>query len=182
MPNSSAFSAPIAAVEPVDLARANLLLARWQHNLGPVHRPFRSEAWTLNVLGEPVAVAVTTSTVSEHVTGADHGQPVSLQRSEVVELARLCSDPAQRWATRPMLRLWRETCATRWQCWPVAAAVAYSQNRRHAGDIYRWDGWTLINSDCGSSGGGSWSRKRYATEAVHGRKTLWLWRYLAVTP
>jgi hypothetical protein len=100
---------------------------------------------------------------------------------EVVELGRLCSAPDARWSTRPMLRLWREVAAPRWPYWPVQAAVAYSQNGRHQGDIYRWDGWTRISDNCGSSGGGAWSRKRYATDAVHGKKSLWLWRY-EVTP
>jgi hypothetical protein len=102
---------------------------------------------------------------------------VNLLRGEVVELGRLCAAPEDRWATRPMLRLWREVAAPRWPHWAVSAAVAYSQNARHAGDIYRWDGWTRISDNCGSSGGGAWSRKRYATEAVHGRKSLWLWQY-----
>jgi hypothetical protein len=171
------FPLPIAGLTPVSLSWANVLLARWGHYLGPCERPFGAEAWVLEVESRAVAVAVGASTVSEHVSGADHGEPVRLARGEVVELARLCADPAQRWATRPMLRLWREVAAPRWPYWPVTAAVAYSQNRRHAGDIYRWDGWTKVADRCGSSGGGAWSRKRYATETVHGPKSLWLWRY-----
>jgi hypothetical protein len=160
---------PVAGLSVIPLATANALLARWGHYLGPVSRPFGSQAWALDVAGEPVSVAVSCSTVSETAAG--------LRRGELVELARLCSDPSARWATRPMLRLWREVAAPRWPYWPVTAAIAYSQNARHQGDLYRWDGWAKVADDCGSSGGGAWSRRRYATDAVHGRKTLWLWRY-----
>ena len=141
-----AFPMPVAGLTPVSLAWANTLLVRWGHYLGPVSRPFGSQAWALDVCGDPVSVAVSCSTVSETAAG--------LSRSELVELARLCSDPAQRWATRPMLRLWREVAAPRWPYWPVSAAVAYSQNSRHQGDLYRWDGWQKVSDDCGSAGGG----------------------------
>lgn len=171
------FPLPIAGLTPISLPWANTLLDRWGHYLGPCERPFGFEAWALEVESRAVAVAVSCSTVSEHISGEDSDGPVRFVRGELVELARLCADPDQRWATRPMLRLWREVAAPRWPYWPVTAAVAYSQNRRHAGDIYRWDGWTRIADKCGSSGGGAWSRKRCATDAVHGAKSLWLWRY-----
>jgi hypothetical protein len=99
---------------------------------------------------------------------------------EVAELGRLCSAPDARWATRPMLRLWREVAAPRWPHWPVRAAVAYSQNARHEGDIYRWDGWTRIRNDCASSGGAgasSWSAAVRKGGRSYGAKSLWLWRY-----
>src|SRR5262245_21879763 len=123
-----AFPIPVAGLMPVDPGWANVLLARWGHNRGPCERLFGLEAWTLDVDGlGAVAVAISASTVSGHVAGQEKGEPVHLLRSEIVELARLCADPAQRWATRPMLRLWREVAARRWPHWPVAAAVAYSQ-------------------------------------------------------
>lgn len=53
--------------------------------------------------------------------------------------------------------------------------LAYSQNARHEGAIYRFDGWTLVTDKAGSSGGGTYSTKRTAGDAVHGRKRLWLW-------
>ena len=152
---------------PCDLDEANDLLVRWGHNLGAVHRPFRSESWAFLVDGRPVSVAVSASVVSSTVAG--------FRRGEVVELARLAS--AERWANRLMLRWWREVAAQRWECWPVRAAISYSQNARHSGDLYRFDGWEKVSDDCGSTGGGAWSRKRYATDAVAGKKTLWVWRY-----
>ena len=158
-----------AGMAPVAVEQANALLRRWGHYLGPCQRPFGAEGWVLEVDGMPVAVAISASTVSATVAG--------LPRGRVVELARLCSHPGQRWATRPMLRLWREVAAPRWRYWPVVAAVAYSQSRRHAGELYRWDGWTLVTDSAGSSGGGTWSTSRDSDHVALGAKRLWIWRY-----
>jgi hypothetical protein len=35
----------------------------------------------------------------------------------------------------------------------------------------------VLAENCGSNGGGAWSRKRYAGDAVHGKKTLWGYVY-----
>lgn len=158
---------PVAGLVPIRMDEANALLEEWGHYLGACRRPFRSEGWALDVAGEPVAVAVSSSIVSPGVAG--------YEKTEVVELARLCA--RERWATRIMLRLWREVVAPRYACWTPRAAVAYSQNARHAGDIYRFDGWDRVTTSAGSSGGGAWSRQRYAGDAAHGPKSLWLWRY-----
>lgn len=163
------FVLPVVAVMPVELDYANQLLIDWQHKLGSVHRPFRSEAWAVLVDGEPVSVAVSASIVSSTVAG--------YRRDEVVELARQASRPGDGWASRVMLRLWRSVLAQRWKCWTVKAVISYSHNATHTGDIYRFDGWRKVRDTCGSSGGGSWSRSRYATDAVHGKKTLWIWDY-----
>jgi hypothetical protein len=162
---------PLVGLQPVSVDYANLLLVRWQHRLGEVHRPFRSEAFVLELDGRPLSLAVSASAVSATVAGFDRG--------EVVELARLCSAPDAAWASRVMIRLWRAVCAPRWASWPVKAAISYSQNAHYRGDLYRFDGWEKIREDAGSSGGGAWSRKRYAGDAVYGKKTLWLWRYPA---
>jgi hypothetical protein len=169
--------APMCGLAPLALDDANRLLVAWGHRLGPVRRPFAQEAYALELDGRPISVAVSASTVGDAVAGTLVDRPVRYARQEVVELARLASDPGERWATRVMLRLWREVCAPRWHCWPVLAAVSYSHNALHAGDLYRFDGWTKIADGRGSMGGGSWSRRRYATEAVYGKKSLWLWRY-----
>jgi hypothetical protein len=98
---------------------------------------------------------------------------------EVVELGRLCSDPAQAWANRVMLRLWREVCARRWPHWPVRAAVSYSQNGRHDGTLYRFDGWRKVREDAGGDCGpnATWSKRRGPEHAAAGAKTLWLWEF-----
>lgn len=158
---------------PCSLSVANRLLVEWGHNLGPVHRPFRSEPWVFLVDGQPMSVAVSASIVSNTLTD-DEGR-VLYRRGQVVELARLAS--AQRWASRLMLRWWREVAARRWECWPIEAAVSYSQNARHPGNLYRFDGWRKVRTNCGSTGGGAWSRPRYATDAHRGAKTLWLYEY-----
>lgn len=165
-------TAPVAGLVPVDPAVANELLIRWGHDLGPCNRPFGMEGWTFDIDGVPVSVAVSASIVSDVVEMPDGSR---LRCGQVVELARLCSDPANRWATRPMLRLWREVAAPRWSYWPVEALVSYS-TRRHQGDLYRWDGWTLVKATAGSSGGGSWSKPRTAGHAAAGSKRLWVYR------
>jgi hypothetical protein len=162
-------SVAVAGLVPISLAEANALLVEYGHYLGPCNRPFRSEGWALDVMGDPVAVAITSSVVSPGVAG--YG------KTDVVELARLAA--REPWATRVTLRLWREVAAPRYLPWTPRAAVAYSQNDRHEGRIYRFDGWTKINDRAGSSGGGAWSRKRSSGDAVHGQKTLWLWEYPA---
>jgi hypothetical protein len=121
--------APLGAFTVLDLEEANRLLLEWGHNLGACERPFRSEAWVLELEGEPVSLAISASAVSDTVAG--------YRRGEVVEQARLCSAPGYNWATRIMLRFWRERCAPRWSCWPVKAAIAYHQNAHHKGSIYR---------------------------------------------
>jgi hypothetical protein len=161
---------------------ANALLEEWEHYLGACNRPFRNDGWALDVDGEPIAVATSSSIVGETSAG--------YPKSEVVELSRLCVRPGERWATRVMLRLWREKCAQLWPCpapragQPALAAVAYSKNDRHDGRIYRFDGWTKVSDRVGSDGGGQWSHKRATNVAANGAKTLWLWQYrtpLAVT-
>lgn len=160
---------PLCGVYPITLAEANRLLLQWDHKLGELRRPFRNEGWALMLSGEPIAVATSSSIV--------HGPVDGLTTQEVVELSRLCAKPGNRWANRVMLRLWREVCAPSWPCWPVKAAVSYSHNAMHAGDIYRTDGWTRVKTNAGSRGGGSWSRERYAGDAHYGTKSLWVWRY-----
>ena len=38
---------PIVGLMPLSVGDANDLLVEWGHNLGPVHRPFRQEAFAL---------------------------------------------------------------------------------------------------------------------------------------
>jgi len=164
-------AAPAAGMTPVPLPAANALLASWGHYLGEVHRPFGAHAWVLEVAGEPVSVAVSASTVSATVAG--------YRRGEVVELARLCTAPSAAWATRVMLRLWREVAAPAWPYWPIAAAVAYSQNQRHDGRIYRFDGWTKVADNRGHEPGpnSTWNRRRAEQDPARGRKTLWTYSH-----
>jgi len=161
---------PIAALARIDVDEANELLVAWGHRLGPVHRPFGMQAFVLG-LPEPVAVAVSASTVSNTAAG--------YRRGELVELARLGRAPAAPWALRVMLRLWRELCGPRWPYWRPLAAISYSKNADHSGDLYRFDGWERAADNCGvTGGGGAWSRPRYSTDPAKGPKSLWRWRYV----
>ena len=155
---------PIAGLYPLAVEEANTLLVRWGHRLGPCKRPFGQQAFALRVQSQVVSVAISASIVSNTVA--------TYHRQEVVECARLCSQPGITWANRLMLRLWREVCAPLWPYWAVRAAVSYSHNAHHTGNLYRLDGWTRLKDDCGTMGGGAWSRRRYATDAVAGKKTL----------
>jgi hypothetical protein len=171
-----AFAQPLVGLVPVSVDEANALLEEWSHYLGPVTRPFPpTDAYVLDVEGEPLAVATSDGIIGDTSAG--------FQRCEAVELSRLCVRPGERWATRVMLRLWRERCGPKWRCvkpragLPPLAAVAYSKNDRHEGRIYRFDGWEKVTDRAGSAGGGQWSRKRAKNDAANGPKTLWLWRY-----
>lgn len=170
-----------AGIAPTSLTEANALLVEWGHYLGPCQRPFGAEAWVLEVASRPVSVAVGASIVSTTVAGCP--------RNQVVELARLCSAPDARWATRPMLRLWREVAAPTFgagydQPWTVRAAVAYSANTRHEGTIYRFDGWERANNRCGDGAGpaSTWTKPRGTDHPARGPKTLWIWRYPTEDP
>lgn len=158
-----------ATFDTLSVASANELLVAWQHRLGPLHRPFSQRAYVMLVDGAPISLAMSASAVSKTAGG--------FRRDQVVELARLCSAPGCSWASRVMLRVWREVFARRWPDWSVEAAISYSQKAHYRGDLYRFDGWIRVSQACGSNGGGAWSRQRYAGEAARGRKTLWLWRY-----
>jgi len=163
------FDISLAGIQRIENTEANDLLVAWGHKLGPCNRPFHQEAFGLFVLDRPVSVAISASIVNGPVGPSDRS--VQYQRDEVVELARQGS--CERWANRVMLRLWREVCAPLWPCWPVKAAVSYSHNAMHSGNMYRFDGWERWKENAGSSGGGTWSRKRSKSDAVYGPKTLW---------
>lgn len=161
--------APVAA-DTISVAEANALLVAWGHRLGPCTRPFSQRAYVLLVDGEPVSLGMSASAVSGTVAG--------YRRDQVVELARLCSAPGQSWASRVMLRLWREVFAQRWPDWPVVAAVSYSQNAHHRGDLYRFDGWERVRTDAGHPPGRTATWAKYpADHPARGPKSLWVWRY-----
>lgn len=160
---------PVAALAEVPLTQANQLVTAWGHKLGACNRPFGSQSWVLFIDEQPVSVAISASIVSDQAAGYPCGQ--------LVELARLCS--AEPWANRVALRLWRQVCAPRWPYWPALAAVSYSQNWRHDGDLYRFDGWRKVTEDAGADcgPGATWSKKRSPDDPRRGKKTLWLWEY-----
>lgn len=159
-------------IERVDHATTTKLLDDWGHELGPCHRPFGRDEWVMFAAGRPVSLAVTASTVSATVTD-ETGRRWG--RQEIVELARICSDPGARWATRPMLRLWREVLAHEWTHWPAQLLVSYSTPGK-AGHIYRHDGWTRVRDVKPSTGGGTWSNRPKTADMGDGVKALWIYR------
>jgi hypothetical protein len=165
---------PAVGVEEIMNSEADRLLTAWGHYLGPCDRPFGKQSFALHIDGRPISLATSASTVSSTVR---FSEKLVMPRTDLVELARLCTAPGEQWATRVMLRLWREVHAQQWPHWPVRAAVAYSQNDRHEGRIYRFDGWTKVRELPASGGGGQWSGKRAAGHVAHGAKTLWSWLY-----
>lgn len=169
----TAWAMPIAGFESMDEDAVNELLVDWGHNLGACDRPFGQQGWAFMLDGVPISVAMSASVVSSTVNG--------YRCQEVVELARLCSKPGMAWVTRPMLRMWREIGGPRWPYWPAQAAISYSQNALHSGDIYRFDGWEKFTDTAGSSGGGTWSTPRADGDPHEGTKSGWIWRYEAVS-
>lgn len=161
--------APLLSLTVIPNDEANRLLEIWGHRLGPCRRPFRTQSFSIEMDGAPIALAMSCSVVSSTVAG--------YRRQEVVELARECAAPGSEWANRVMVRLWREVCAPKWPDWDVHAAVSYSHNAHHAGSQYRTDGWERVSDDCGSPGGGTWSTQRDEDHVLTGKKTLWIWRY-----
>lgn len=153
---------PLATFERIDNALANQRLVEWEHYLEECERPFGLQSFGLFVSGELVSVAVSASTVSATCAGRSRGT--------LLELARLCTHPAHRWATRPCLRLWRELAPSQWRYWPVLALVSYQSAVRHTGNIYRFDGWKRVAQTAGSGGGGTWAPKKDREP-----KDLWLY-------
>ena len=115
--------------------------------MGGCNRPFGRQSFGLQIQGLGlVSVAVSASTVV--------GRCADYDRQEVVELARLASHSGHCWASRVCLRLWREIAPVAWadQYWPVKALVSYSNNARHTGNLYRFDGWKRWGGDQGIIG------------------------------
>lgn len=161
---------PMVSFDHCDKSKANALLEEWGHYLGECRRPFGRQDFALCLDGMPLAIATSASTVSAKCGGMD--------RTSVVELARLVRHPDHPWVTRVALRLWREVGAPAWLHWPVAAAVAYSANDRHEGRIYRFDGWERVHvGKRRATGGGTWTKKRDKSDPSTSPKTLWRWRY-----
>lgn len=169
---------PVLSIAPCTDRRANALLVDWDHPLGACNRPFGQQAWTLDVEGDVVAVAVSASTVSKTLT--DEQGRVWKGRGaegELVELARIARHPEHPFVLRPMLRLWREYLARTWPYWPVGAAVSYAMPGT-PGDIYRFDGWKRVRDCKPSPGGGTWTMAEpKVSKIANGIKSLWIYRY-----
>lgn len=158
---------PLAAFDVMDDVEANAALETWGHYLGENNRPFGRQSFGLYLGPELISVAVSASTVSATCAG--------FSRFEVVELARLVTKPGEKAFTRVSLRLWRQLAPAAWvkkyhKKWPVVhAVVSYSNETRHKGDIYRFDGWEKVGVMRGSMGGGTYTSKQPRED-----KALWM--------
>jgi antitoxin VapB len=152
---------PLVSFDHIPLAQANECLVKWGHRMGALHRPFDREWWHYALFAgdRPVAVAMTSPLIREHVGGGlSH-----LTRENCVELSRLCAE--RRDLCRVVLRLWREFV------FPVMGypfAISYQDADLHTGNTYRFDGWKRMAY---VRGGG--------TDARSGRKGrnryIWVW-------
>lgn len=162
---------PLVSFDLVENVIADELLEKWGHWLGGCNRPFGRQSFALRLNRSIISVAVSASTINESCGG--------YSRNQAVELARLCSDPAQKWASRVCLRLWRETAAQCWgaKYWPVIALVSYSNSIRHKGDLYRFDGWTKVAEVRAGTSGSTWKRPR---KVAYEPKAVWVWKLAEV--
>jgi hypothetical protein len=154
---------PLVTFEEIPHYMADEALVKWEHWLGGCNRPFGRQSFGLFVMNKLVSVAVSASTVNERCGG--------MSRFDVVELARQCSDPAHKWATRVMVRLWRELAPQSWPHWPVKVCVSYSNALRHSGDIYRFDGWTRVADVKGGNASKTWGDE--GRRKTFDPKTVW---------
>lgn len=154
---------PLAAFDAVDMADANACLVRWEHKMGPLHRPNfgRGRCYGLRLHGDIVAIAAHDQMIAEETCG--------LTRAEAIELTRICADRTT--LCRVVLRLWRE-CVFPAACdaWGCSWAISYQDNHLHTGNLYRLDGWVRIGRTR------SGTDKRATGGDRKGRnKTVWGW-------
>jgi len=161
---------PLARFDRIANSTARSLCVQWGHYLGGCGRPFGVQSFGLSVSGLGViSVAVSASIAGITCDG--------IPRFDCVELARLCTLPSERWATRVTLRLWRQLAPAEWarEQWPVRALVSYSDKTRNTGDIYRFDGWKRGSDVRGRTSVGG--RQRGAT---CNPKSVWVFQVPAI--
>jgi antitoxin VapB len=149
---------PLVRFEPIASDLCNALLDRWGHKMGPLARPFPSQAHALYHVSDPVCVVTHSCLIAPHV--AD-GLGV-LTRENTIEVSRLCA--VRPGLCRVGLRLWREFV------FPALGypwALSYQDADLHSGNTYRFDGWERV----GFSHSGSDKRS-----GAKGRnKWIWIW-------
>lgn len=151
---------PPVTFEPVTLGEANDCLRAWGHKMGPLERgdAERLEHYALRHEGRPVAVAMSSDLVRQHVGGGNQ----HLTRANCCELSRLCAERSG--LCRVALRLWREFV---FPSLGYEHAISYQDSDMHNGSTYRFDGWTRVGFS--SSG----------TDQRSGRKgrRKWIWQW-----
>jgi len=146
--------------ELIDMDIANKCLVKWGHLMGPLKRPMGNGfAHGLFHEGRPVAIITTSSLISARVAG--------LSRDDAIEVSRVCAEKKD--ICRVVIRLWREfVFPYLGKTW----AISYQDAVAHRGDLYRFDGWTRLNTS--QSGTDRRSGRK-------GRKKV-IWSYQIQTP
>lgn len=150
---------PFVCFERITLEQANHCLTEWGHKMGPCVRG-NSKGWSHALIcdGKPVAVTVAATLIRDAV-----GNAPGLDRSNTVELARLCA--VRPGLCRVAIRLWREFV---FPALGYQFAINYQDSELHNGNTYRFDGWTRISYS--HSGVDSRSGRK-------GRnKWVWMWQ------
>jgi len=154
---------PFVCFGPITLRQANECLTAWGHKMGPCVRG-NAQGWShgLSFEGKLVAVTVTATLIRDAV-----GNAPGLDRSNTIELARLCA--SRPGLCRAAIRLWREFVFPNLG---YRYAISYQDSELHNGNTYRFDGWKRI------------SRSRSGTDSRSGRKgrDKWVWLWPPIQP
>ncbi len=123
---------PLVSFDVFDLQEANVLLSKWNHKMGPLHRGNQTAiCHALCIESRPVALTTASSLIAPVVGGVD-----GLTRENTIELSRLCA-VGPGWC-RVAVRLWRNVV------FPMLGyrhAMSYQDADLHSGNTYRFDGW-----------------------------------------
>lgn len=149
---------PTATFESIDLDAANVLLEKFGHKMGILHRSNQPAICHALYHGDnPVAVTCANTTIRPNVAGN-----LGLTRDNTIELSRLCA--ARPGLCRVALRLWREFV---FPALGYKYAISYQDADLHNGNIYRFDGWQRA------------VRSRSGTDQRTGKrgrdKWIWVW-------
>lgn len=158
----SLFDNSLVSFSAIELAEANEALAKWEHKMGPLHRPNSyAVCYGLFFRDRLTAVTTTSTLIRANVGGAKY-----LTRKNCCELSRLAAERSG--LCRVALRLWREFV---FPGLGFRYAISYQDADLHNGNTYRFDGWKRI------------SRSRSGTDSRSDRKGrdkwVWLWELAA---
>ena len=154
---------PLVRFDRIDEDRANHLLVRWQHKMGPCNRPFPTTAHALFHEDVPVCVVMHGPLITPSVGGEQYNSV--LRRDACVEVCRLCAERPH--LNRVGLRLWREFVLPSLGRFGVSYAISYQDADIHTGNIYRFDGWQRFH----------YSHSGTDTRTGKAGRRKWLWIY-----
>lgn len=148
---------PLISFDEIDRVHLNRCLQRWEHRMGPLHRPFAQfdRCFALFHEAETVAVVAHSRLIGAVVAG--------ISREQACEVARVCA--ARPDLCRVVLRLWREfVFPSLKKPW----AISYQDAALHSGHLYRFDGWVRLGSSRSGTDARGGGRKGRS-------KVIWGW-------